>query len=357
MTDPYRALATRLDELPNGFPATESGVELKILRKLFSPEEAEMAMQLKSAPETAEAAAARLGRPKEELRTALDRMAGKGLIGCFTMQNGQVYLLMPFVPGIYEFQLNRLDKEFVELFEEYEPHLMGALGGTPPAVTRVVPVNRSIQAEHQILRHEDVRGMVERAKSFVLRECICRKERALAGQPCTHTLETCLGFSNVENAFDTFVYAGRIITKEYALRVLEEAEKEGLVHCTYNIQEGHSFVCNCCCCCCPLLKGIKNHKTPHILTRSNFAAAIDQETCSQCGTCADERCMMEAIVQENGAYRVQAERCIGCGVCTVSCPTGAMSMERIPEAEQDTPPENLVVWSRERSSNRRKDSQ
>ena len=28
--DPYRTLARQLDAIPNGFPATESGVELKL---------------------------------------------------------------------------------------------------------------------------------------------------------------------------------------------------------------------------------------------------------------------------------------------------------------------------------------
>ena len=35
MTDVYEQLAKKLDKIPNGFPATESGVELKILRKIF----------------------------------------------------------------------------------------------------------------------------------------------------------------------------------------------------------------------------------------------------------------------------------------------------------------------------------
>jgi Na+-translocating ferredoxin:NAD+ oxidoreductase subunit B len=37
MTDPiYVQLAGALDRLPNGYPRTESGVELRILEKIFS---------------------------------------------------------------------------------------------------------------------------------------------------------------------------------------------------------------------------------------------------------------------------------------------------------------------------------
>ena len=37
---PYQRLAERLDALPNGFPPTADGVELRLLAKLFTPEEA-----------------------------------------------------------------------------------------------------------------------------------------------------------------------------------------------------------------------------------------------------------------------------------------------------------------------------
>ena len=63
MTDIYKQLAERLDQLPHGYPATESGVELKILRKIFTPEDAEMALKMKYFPETVEAIADRIGEP------------------------------------------------------------------------------------------------------------------------------------------------------------------------------------------------------------------------------------------------------------------------------------------------------
>jgi len=33
----YRKVARVLDTLPNGFPATQSGVEIKLLKKVFTP--------------------------------------------------------------------------------------------------------------------------------------------------------------------------------------------------------------------------------------------------------------------------------------------------------------------------------
>ena len=63
MNDVYKRLAKRLDGLPNGFPATETGVELRLLEKIFTSEEAEMAMKIQPMPETAEAMATRLNMP------------------------------------------------------------------------------------------------------------------------------------------------------------------------------------------------------------------------------------------------------------------------------------------------------
>jgi electron transport complex protein RnfB len=349
--DVYQRLAKRLNELPNGFPATENGVELKILQKIFTPEDAEIALKIRPVPETAEAIAERLGKPVPEMKTILDNMAARGQIGCFKMAGQQMYMLFPFVVGIYEFQLNRIDKELADLFEEYAPSLLKTLGGYEPAFARVVPVNTSISADLQVHRFEDMRRMIEEGKSFRVQECICRKERALEGHRCEHTLENCLGFSKEERAFDNLPFQrGRVISKEEALKVLSDAEEEGLVHCTYNVEAGQVFVCNCCSCSCGILRGLKEYQAPYMLAKSNFVAQIDQELCEACGVCKDERCPIDAIVEEEDVYSVQAERCIGCGVCTVTCPTDAISLTQ--RAEPDIPPENLFDWGVKRAASR-----
>jgi Pyruvate/2-oxoacid:ferredoxin oxidoreductase delta subunit len=350
MADVYQQLARRLDTLPHGFPATDSGVELKILRKIFTPADAEMALNLRPVPETAAGIAQRLGRPEDEMRAILDRMARQGQIGCFKVSGRPAYVLMPFVVGIFEFQLNRMDAELARLCAEYEPQLMRTVGGAEPALARVVPVNLSIRADHQVLRYEDTLGIVEQARSFVLRECICRKQRALEGHSCAHALETCIGFSPEDAAFDYFTHAGRVISKDDALAVLEASAREGLVHCTYNVQHGHRWICNCCTCCCGLLRGLTVHQAPHLVVGSDLVAAINTDTCSACGLCAQERCPMEAIAADNGAYRVLAERCIGCGVCTITCPTESITLQRRPQRQ--TPPANLMAWATARTASR-----
>ena len=129
--------------------------------------------------------------------------------------------------------------------------------------------------------------------------------------------------------------------------------EEGLVHVTYNIENGQIFICNCCTCCCGLLRSVKEFNAPYLLAKSHFTAAIDRESCSACGVCADERCPMNAIVEEDGEYAVLNERCIGCGVCVSSCPTESIKLERKPESEHDKPPANLMDWNLKRAAEHR----
>jgi Na+-translocating ferredoxin:NAD+ oxidoreductase subunit B len=351
MEEVYTRLAKKLDELPNGFPATDNGVELRILSKIFEPDEAEMALKLRPLPETNEAIAERLGKPAEEMQAILDRMVEKGQIGTTKIQEQQVYLLMPFVVGIFEFQLQRLDKELADLVEEYAPALMPALGGHPPALMRVVPVNAQIQAKHEVHRYEDIRQSLEKAKAFQVSDCICRKEQALQGHPCKHPTEVCLAFAREEGAFDRYD-RGRVISKDEALEIITKAEAEGLVHATYNVQSGQMFVCNCCSCCCGVLRGMKAFNAPYLMAKSNYVAHIDQDTCAACGTCAQERCPVEAIVETDGLYAVQPERCIGCGVCSSTCPTESITLLKKPEDQQDVPPANLMDWYMKRAQSR-----
>ncbi|MGZ6231184.1 MAG: 4Fe-4S ferredoxin, partial [Syntrophales bacterium] len=57
--DIYESLAVHLDGLPGGFPHTESGVEMRILKRLFTKDEASLACHLRVMPEPVERIAKR----------------------------------------------------------------------------------------------------------------------------------------------------------------------------------------------------------------------------------------------------------------------------------------------------------
>lgn len=352
MEEVYRRLAAKLDQMPNPFPATASGVELKILRKIFSPEEAEIALQLLPVPETAEQIAQRLGKPLEQMQALLDTMAGKGQIGSFRLFGVQVYAFFPFLPGIYEFQSERMDAELAALCEEYYPTIIKALGTYGPAMARVIPVQTEVQRDAKALPFEDVRRLLETAKAFQLTECICRNEMALTGRPCRFPLETCLMFSSEEGAFDRYT-RGRVVSKAEAIAVAEKAEELGLVHITSNVENDPiMFLCNCCPCCCICLRAVKEHGADRMIARNRLVATVDPDVCTACGVCAEERCPMGAVAEHEGAFRVDPNQCIGCGVCTSACPVGAITLVARAPAEYEPPEASMLNLNLKRAAAR-----
>lgn len=312
-----------MDSLPAGYPATPTGVELKILKKLFTPEEAELTMKLSSDPETVPLIARRAGTDEGVLAEKLEAMARKGLI--FRVRSGDEvqYQAYQFVVGVYEFQLNNLDKEFCELFEEYLPYLGAGMAILPTRQLRVIPVASAVGAGGAVAPYNRVRELVAEQDVACVAQCICRKEQGLLGNPCDKPQETCIGFGDFARYYIENGLAKQISAQE-ALGLLDRAEAAGLVLSPINAQE-LAAICCCCTCCCPSLKFAKLTPRPQEMIRSYYAASIDPDLCTACGDCI-ERCPMDAIAEGDGVSEMVDGRCIGCGLCVSTCPTEAISL-------------------------------
>ncbi len=347
--DVYRKLAQRLDAIPHGFPGTESGVELRLLAKIFTPEEATLAAAMRLTHEPAADIAERAGVDREVAYPILKGMTRKGLILAKKGEGELLFGLMPFVVGIYEEQLPRLDKELATLFEEYYQETKGGgeLMQAPPPGHRVIPVERAIAFEPEIFPYERASQLLEEAKAWGVRECICRVQRKLVSKGCDYPTEVCLIFASVEGAFDHSDVT-RALSKEEALRILRETEEAGLVHSTANYRDGHFYICNCCTCCCRFLRSVAEFSIPTAIARSDFRAVVDVEECVGCGDCV-ERCQFEAVSVPEEVCVVDYARCVGCGQCTTVCPSDALSLERRPEGEVPLPPSNRKEWMAERA--------
>jgi electron transport complex protein RnfB len=348
----YHKLAKVLDSLPNGFPATESGIEIKLLKRIFRPDEAELFCDLKLTFETPEQIAQRTGRPLEGLADKLTTMWERGQI--FGVKLGPVMLfkMVPWAIGIYELQLPHMDRDLAEMCEEYSEAYGRQFFARKPQLMQVVPVEKEIKAKHEALTHEKVSSIIEKGKSFLLMDCICKKERSLLDRRCEKPMEVCMGIAPVPGIFDDSKM-GRAISKEEAYGVLQKSEEAGLVHLTWNVESGHYFVCNCCGCCCGVLRSINELKIPASkVVNSYYYAEIDPDACQACGTCADERCQVNAIEAGEDAYRVIKEKCIGCGLCISTCPSEAIHLTRKPPEELVPPPSDEMAWYEERARER-----
>ncbi len=338
----FRALQRHIDRMPVPYPATESGVEIRILKQLFTPEEARLALCLSAIPETLETIHRRTRRELtgQQLREALDRMAEKGSIQKLPGKSGPLYGKAPLVLGMYEAQVNRLTPELERDVRTYLDEAFGreVLGSRTPQM-RTVPVHKSIPVEHAVANYNDMRRCVEAMPGpFAVIPCICRQGRALTGEPCKQTSEprNCLVFG-VAATVMTEKGIARPVGKEEMLRFLDEADRQGLVLEPQNTLNP-LFVCCCCGCCCGVLTTAKKLPKPAEFFQTDFLAAVDGEKCQLCGTCAT-RCQMDAIARNEGPPLVAEERCIGCGLCVTTCPSEAMSLrkkERRPPPPQDT---------------------
>jgi ferredoxin len=347
----YERLAERLRNTPNGFMRSESGTDLKLLAKMFTPEEAALGAVMHLHREEVADIAARAGADEQAAHRTLKGMARKGLLSVDRGKQGLAFGLLPFVVGSYEESLPYLDKEMAELFESLVQESRGeGMLGPGPAIQRVIPVQESVAAEIDVLPYEGVSDLLDQAKSFGIRECICRKQQGLIGEPCSYPSHNCVSFAPVEGAFANLPYV-QPVEKEEALRILREAEEAGLVHTVYNQQEGIHYICNCCPCCCGIMRGIVEFGQAHALARSDFYAVVDAEACIGCEACV-ERCHFGALAVPDEVCEVDLAHCMGCGLCVSACPSDALRLVRRAPEDQATPPVTHKEWAAERAAAR-----
>jgi electron transport complex protein RnfB len=243
MADVYDRLRDRLDMFPQGFVKTESGVELEILKRLFTPEEAEIALGLRPLPEKLSDIAQRTGKDEKQLGEILYDMSKRGLIMRWRAPDKEMYyFLIPWAIGIFEFQLKNLNKENVELFEKfYEEGMVPSWKGRKTGMFRVIPVQKEIEGRTEIQPYEQVSQIIESHTRFAVADCICRKERKILGEGCDKLMEACMQFGP---AADFYIEngLGREITKEEAKDILQKAEEEGLIHCSTNKVGTKTFI-------------------------------------------------------------------------------------------------------------------
>ncbi|MCJ7546491.1 MAG: 4Fe-4S binding protein [Deltaproteobacteria bacterium] len=333
----YRKLQEQLDQYSVGFPATASGVEIRILEKLFTEEEVEIALHLSMALETPESVAGRTKREPKAVAALLSHMADRGLL--FRWQRGDTvkYGAIPFVLGIYEYQLKSIDRELAQMFEDYLQEGFGKnLTTLKPSPLRTIPINRSVDVAHPVATYEDSREIIKKQKLIAVANCICQVQQDLIGQGCDKPREVCFSFGSAARYYIE-LGMGRQITTEEALAILDRSEEAGLVSQPANVINPGGM-CNCCGDCCPLLRMAKKYPRPVELILSNYYAVVDADACTGCETCL-ERCQMEAIaIGEDDVAEINLDRCIGCGLCVTTCPTAALRLELKPEGQRYTPP-------------------
>ncbi len=342
----YRLLQEHLDTQAVGFPAVRSGADIRLLRRLFTPEEARLSLNLSFRPEPGEAIIAKAAPEYSAQQTSglLDSMFTKGAIGWKKKDNIEYWYVMPLVVGMYEAQDGDPSIEFLDDADAYMKTLSFGKSflSVKPSQMRTIPINTSISPEHRIACYDDIRAIIASSPGpFVVLKCICRENKALRNTPCVKTSrkETCLAMGDMAAMVLRRKHC-REVTRDEVLEILRMNEDDGLVLQPANAGQPE-FVCSCCGCCCGMLSYQKFLPRPVDFWTSNFQAEVDVEKCSRCGTCAD-RCQVKAVslTGSSGEAQINLSRCIGCGVCIPTCPSEAMRLrkkdsETVPPAREE----------------------
>ena len=248
MFDPvYRELALKLDNIPPGFPATESGVELQLLARLYTPEEATLVTAMRLTYETAGVIAARAAMDVGTAYDILDGVARKRLVRTRMEKQERTFALKAGRAGIvgYSFRdvLRHADPKTEELYLQWMQETRGGAISDYPAARRVIAVEQAIPFRHEIHPYEQASEILSRAKSWGVANCPCRTRTRHAGQGCSYPLETCLFTWHEEGAYEDDELI-RAISQKEALCILRESAERGLLHTKTNVGDYGGIFCN-----------------------------------------------------------------------------------------------------------------
>jgi len=342
----YRQLQVQLDQYPIGYPATQSGVEIDILKYFFTPLQAKIALCLTLRSISVAKIRKRLKEKfnielsQDNLSAMLEEMFMKGVISRSGRIGPPRYSVSMLAIGMFEYHVDDLTYELVEMIHKYFDEAFSAefFRSSLPQL-RTSPHMKAIVPEYIVDTYDNMRHFITKTKETIhVANCVCKQGEAIMGKPCRQTdnIEVCLLFGST-----SYPARGRArqISKEECLKILDMAQEKGMV-----LQPGNSrkpnCICICCGCCCGVLTTAKKQPQPARFFTSNYYARINMDLCKGCEVCV-QRCQMDAIISEGENFRVDLDRCIGCGLCVTKCKLEAVKLFK--KAKVTVPPLNTEI--------------
>ena len=340
----YEKLSVVLKRAGGSIPVFQTKELFNLLKDLVNEEEATLAIEMPRKLITAAALAKQTGRSLDEVTRKLESMTDNGFLHAMRNQAGDYeYNIMALLPGIFEAQFlkgTKTDrdylvakrfKDYLDMLDELRASLDKPMPAPKVPYFRVLPIEEEIKTGSTVLPFAQLSKYVEKTTAIAVGTCFCRHFAVLNDENdrCEASHDNCMAFGDGA----TFIYErhnGRLIDKKEALQILEQAEEQGLVHCSANTADELVFICNCCSCHCGILRQARMVSPISAMLTSGYFAGVDGDLCTACETCL-ERCPVTAISIDDTAM-VDELRCIGCGLCVSSCPDEAIALQVKPDS-------------------------
>jgi ferredoxin len=338
----YDRLTERLNRFPQGAPPAES--LFQILRILFSEREAALVSVLPIRPFTAARAAGIWKVPEAEARATLEALASRALLVDWEGPEGTEYVLPPPMAGFFEFSMMRLrsdvdQRALAELFYQYlnveEDFVRALFAGGETQLGRTFVHEPALSEENalHVLDFERASEVIRTATHRGVSLCYCRHKMEHVGRACDAPQDICMTFNTTADALVRHGHA-RAVDASEGLELLHQAHEHGLVQFGENVRQGVNFICNCCGCCCEAMIAARRFAAAHPIHTTHFLPVVAEADCNGCEKCV-RACPVEALtaVSANDPHRpkrtvarLDAERCLGCGVCVPTCRPGALTL-------------------------------
>jgi ferredoxin len=315
-------------QLAEAVGAGESDLVPKIFEELIDDREARVLLAA-APPATIDELAKKSGVAVHEIEALIEPLFTKGLLFKSKKPEGIKYYRVRSIPQMHDATAlyPEASKKSLELWKkfmatEWPAYMKGIESAIPNPVMRVIPVNARIDAQSQILAFDDVKASIESARNLAVTQCSCR----VIDGACGKDLEVCIQFDKAAD-YALERGTGRKLEKDDAIEMLRKCEAEGLIHVGDNRRTVGHVICNCCSDCCMNWPSVRGGQGKWVLP-SRFYAVVDAGLCSACETCL-ERCYFGAIEMEgeDDTARVDDQKCMGCGLCLVTCPDEALSLK------------------------------
>jgi Pyruvate/2-oxoacid:ferredoxin oxidoreductase delta subunit len=316
---------------------------IAFVQHVFTEEEASVARHLRPGSAMTAGKVAQLAhRPVEEVEPILQRLAfEKNVIASKGPDDKLKYIMIPVVPGIFEFSLigrtpetmTDWHRRLAELFEPlFETGYSLAYSGSFPPMIRFLPVHKFIDVHPMALPSDKLEAILDRYDAFAVGNCQCRMTMQIKGQGCGKPIQNCTVMGQwAEQGIEKGTL--KKITRRETLEIKREAETHGMVNWIMNVASTKGQAsCSCCGCCCHAMRMVNEYNAPGVFAPPHFLPKFDAQKCTSCGKCA-MNCPMGAIAIDTQAKTLKHAilRCIGCGLCSLACEAKkAIAMEPVP---------------------------